>query len=271
MDPLFEELESSTCMAELLKSHYLLFVVQRMLLYLSKHKIKELITILTQSINKIKDKKVSMGRWMSFLEKYSDLCNLSEKQKDNSSINTSHVDLASKYAQTNNCKVEAQLGFKPLMSPEITPSKILSPLLNPYSKSNANQLNKYPVSPVLISHSNQQLNMMKYPNIINPGLINPLNRFRPNGVVPQINHNQIIIQNPINNINYHIVSPSQNQNFSQAIPSYNTFTNTPQYYVPTNQCQYSSQPTSIMFNKFGNPNSPELPKFQHNINQYTSK
>lgn len=270
MDPLFDELESSVCMTELLKSHYLLFVVQRMILYLSKSKIKELIAILTQSINKIKDKKVSMARWISFLEKFSETSSTYDKHKDSSSMGSSHVG-ATKHASSNNSKTETHITVKPLMSPEITPSKILSPLLNPYNKSITHQSNKYPVSPVLISHSNQQINMMKYPSIINPGLVNPLNRFRPNHVVPQINHNQIIIQNPINNINYHIVSPNQSQSFSQVIPPYNTYTNSPQYYIPTNRSQYTQNQVSSVMNKIGNPGSPEQSKFNHNLSQYTSK
>lgn len=226
MDPLFEELTtSSTIMAELLKSHYLLFVVQRMLNYLSKQKADILVSMLSRGVNKLKDKKVSISRWSSFLEKYcsnrsSNIGNLTINSKDNPSI-LGHE--SSSYLKQN-------------FSPELAPSNILSPPLNPYMFSNVS----HPFSPNLVSNPYRNINLVNHPSMIKPGLVNPLNRFRPNQPSNSLNQPQNVVQGQMQSPNYVVIN-SYNNKYNEVIPnqSYSGFNNSPpQYYMAHHQVPY---------------------------------
>lgn len=207
---------SSSIMAELLKSHYLLFVVQRMLNYLPKEKADILVSMISKGVNKLKDKKVSISRWSAFLDKYS----------GNLTSSKGHFRVNSKdtFGSDNN------LFLKHKFSPELAPSNILSPPLNPYLYSHVN----HPFSPNLLSTPYRNISLINQPSMIKPGLVNPLNRFRPNPnytsstAIPQQNFHQGSMGSP----NYLIIN-SNNNNYNEVISNqtYNAHNSPTQYYM----------------------------------------
>lgn len=218
-----------------------------MFLYLSKNKIEALVYTLTECINKIRDKKVSMMRWISFLEKYSEAEKPLEKQRvQHSFASTSNrAGMCVMNTPSSNFDSEIRLKVKPIMSPEITPSKILSPPFCDNSNINGNHMIKNTASPI-ISNSYHPGNLFKYPNtVINPGFVNPLNRFRPLQCVPKVTHNQIIVQ---------------------VITSYSALTNSPNYFVkPLNK--YTQNHNGLSVNQIGSLKSPEHCMHLHKHNQ----
>lgn len=259
MDPLLEEIESSDNLNDLLKSHYLLFVVQRMLNYLSRSKAERLMSLLHKHVIKQKETKINITRWIAFLEKNSEVSKQQVRQSAKGSNKTSS---------------DSNLYYKPILSPELMPSKMLSPPMNPYVNSHYGLFNRFPASPALVSNpSNNQFNMLKNSGIINPGLINPLNRFRPHLAQP-INSNPIPIHTPINNMNYHIVnhsSPSYNPMIQNQM--FNIFTGSPQQYFVQQPKPEFRQDSKLIINSQRTPfnGCKQSNKAQSNLNQYISK
>lgn len=193
-----------------------------------------------------------MARWISFLEKYSDQVLPIKKQKSQKSSNNvidDNLTASNSITKTDKHYISNP---KSAMSPEITPSNLLSPALSHYYYQKA-----YPICPN-IPNSYQNNNLMKYSSITGPTLINPLSRFRSsNQISPQISNNNshALIQN---SVSYQVV-----------------YSNSPKYSELSNQLPYRLYPNPQQVSSYLDPyvhqahrtNQPNMQRFRQNPDQ----